>query len=123
MKQRDHRRFIRYEALHLLDYIELDEAGNPGRYSMGRTIDVSLDGLKLETTYPVKTNCRLLITIGLEDDLIDLEGRTTHARPSEGRFVSGVTFAKISREDRRIIAKYVEAFHARQKAQPPASRP
>jgi hypothetical protein len=113
MKPREQRKFIRYDALHLLDYLVLDEDGQAGAYSMGRTIDVSIDGLKLETIYPLKTNTRLLVTVGLEDDLISLEGQTTHASPCDGRFVSGITFLRITKDGRRILAKYVEAFHRR----------
>lgn len=113
MKQREQRKFIRYDSLHLLDYQVIDENGKTGSYSMGRTIDVSVDGIKLETIYPLQPNTRLLITVGLEDDLIDLEGRTTHAAPRDGRFVSGITFLKITKEGRRIFAKYVEAFRRR----------
>ena len=113
MKRREHRKFIRYDALHLLDYIVLDEDGKAGIYSMGRTIDVSIDGLKLETIYPLKANTHLMLTVGLEDDLIDLEGLTTHAAPCDGRFVSGITFLKITKNGRRVVAKYVEAFRKR----------
>jgi hypothetical protein len=115
MTPREQRKFIRYDALHLLDYLVLDEEGNPGTYSMGRTIDVSIDGLKLETTTALKTNTRLLITLGIEEDLVDIEGRTTHAHPQDGRFISGITFLKITKEGRRVLAKYVEVFRKRQR--------
>jgi hypothetical protein len=115
MTQREQRKFIRYDSLHLLDYLVLDEEGSPGTYSMGRTMDVSIDGIKLETITPFKPDTRLLITIGIEDDLVDLEGRTTHALPLDGRYVSGITFLKISKEGRRVFAKYVEAFRQRKK--------
>ncbi len=115
MKQREQRKFIRYDALHLLDYLVLDEEGNPGTYSMGRTMDVSIDGIKLETTTPFTADTRLLITIGIEDDLVDLEGRTTHAKPLDGRYVSGVTFLKITKNGRRVFSKYVEAFRQRKR--------
>jgi len=113
MKKREKRNFIRYDALHLLDYIVLDENGDHGEYSMGRTIDVSVDGIKLETISPLAINTGLLITVGLEDDLVDLEGKTTHASPHEGRFVSGIVFLKITKEGRRIFKKYTEAFRHR----------
>ena len=115
MTPREQRKFIRYDALHLLDYIVLDEEGNSGTYSMGRTIDVSVDGLKLETTTAFKTDTRLRITLGLEDDLVDLEGRTTPAHPQDGSYISGITFLKISKEGRRVLAKYVEASRKRQR--------
>ncbi len=113
MKQREHRKFIRYDSLHLLDYLILDDEGKAGTYSMGRTIDVSIDGIKLETINPLKADTRLLVTVGLEDDLVNLEGLTTHAAPCDGRFVSGVSFLKISKNGRRVLAKYVEAFRKR----------
>lgn len=113
MTKREQRKFIRYDSLHLLDYLVLDEDDKPGTYSMGRTIDVSVDGMKLETTTLFEANTRLLITVGIEDDLVDLEGRTTHVLPHDGRYVSGVTFLKITKEDRRVLAKYIEAFRKR----------
>ena len=113
MKTREQRKFIRYDALHLLDYTVLDDNGESGVYSMGRTIDVSVDGIKLETNSPLKVNARLLITVGLEDDLVDLEGKTTHMTPHDGRFISGVVFLKISKNGRRVFTKYVEAFQRR----------
>ena len=113
MKQPENRAFIRYDALYLLDYVVLDEDDKIGFYSMGRTIDVSIDGIKMETVYPLKANTHLSITIGLEDDLVDLEGKTTHAAPCDGRFISGVTFLKISKDGRRVFAKNIEAFRKR----------
>lgn len=113
MKQKEQRRFIRFDALHLIDYIILDEDGNPGRYSMGRTIDVSIDGIKLETKYKIDLNNRILITVGLEDDLIDLEGQISHSTMCDGYYISGVTFLKINKDGRRILSRYVEAFRQR----------
>lgn len=113
MKEKEQRRFIRFDALHLLDYIILDEDGNPGRYSMGRTMDVSIDGIKLETKYKINLNSRILVTVGLEDDLIDLEGQISHSAMQDGMYVSGVTFLRINKDGRRILARYVEAFRQR----------
>jgi PilZ domain len=115
MKIRNHRKFIRYDALHLLDYQVLDEEGKTGDYSMGRTIDVSIDGIKLETISAFKSGTHLLITVGIEDDLINLEGQITHIAPHDGRFLSGINFLKITKDGRRILGKYVEAFRQRKK--------
>lgn len=113
MGQKEKRRFIRYDSLHLLDYIILDEEGQSGQYSMGRTIDVSADGIKLETNYPLQENTRLLLTIGLEEDLVDLEGITMHASSQHGRYIAGVNFLKVTKDGRRILNRYIEAFRQR----------
>ncbi len=111
----EQRKFNRYDSQYLLDYVVLDDDGNPGIHSMGRTLDVSIDGLKLETTNPLQPGTRLLITVGIEDDLVDLEGRTTHAHSHEDRYLSGLNFLKISKEGRRVFARNVEAFRQRMK--------
>ena len=51
----------------------------------------------------------------IEDDLVDLEGRTTHSQPHDGRYISGITFLKITKNGRRVFAKYVEAFRQRKR--------
>lgn len=111
MKISEKRKYVRYDSQHLLDYIILDTNGNPGRYSMGRTLDVCLDGLKLETAQPLHTDTRIRLTVGVDDDLIDVEGRTTHTSPQSDRFISGVSFSKVSKNGRKVLSKYLERLH------------
>lgn len=115
MAKPEKRKFIRHEALHLLDYLVIDSDGNPGNYSMGRTLDVSIDGLKLETVQQFPPGTQLLITLGLQDDLVDLHGKITHCEPHMGRHASGITFARITKSGRKTLARYVEAFNRRKK--------
>lgn len=117
MRSTEQRRFIRRNALHLLDYLIIDRHGVQTAYSMGRTLDVSANGLKLETTGEIEKGDTLLITIGLEDDLIDLRGEVVHADLVAHRHVAGIEFQDISDEGRRILKKYASAFHA---THPPA---
>lgn len=110
MSHGEKRKFIRWDAIHLLDYIIIDSDGAKGRYSMGRTLDVSLNGLKLETSYEIPPEAGLEITVGLEDDLVDLVGRVTHSSRRGGRFMSGIEFVKMSAEGRRVFRLYTDAF-------------
>lgn len=109
------RRFIRQESLHLLDYLVIDQDGVQSTYSMGRTRDVSIDGMKLETAQPFAFGTQLLITLGLEDNLVDIQGEVAHCQPKGGWYLSGITFLKINKTDRKILVGYVEAFRQRQK--------
>ncbi len=104
------RQFIRLDSLHLLDYLIIDQEGRQTTYSMGRTLDVSNNGLKLETTQPISPKDTLLITIGLEDDLIDLVGEAKYCKEKANRYTTGIEFSDISDEGRRIFEKYTEAF-------------
>lgn len=110
MANGEKRHFIRLDSLHLLDYLVIDEEGRQTTYSMGRTLDVSENGLKLETTQPLAKGDTLLITVGLEDDLIDLTGNIKHCEEASGRYTTGIEFSDISDEGKRIFKKYTEAF-------------
>jgi hypothetical protein len=110
----EHRHFNRKNSLHLLDYLIIDKDGLQTTYSMGRTLDVSENGLKLETTQKISKGDTLLITVGLEDDLVDLRGEVVHAEILDERYITGIEFQDISAEGKRIFKKYTEAFHSMQ---------
>lgn len=110
MSHGEKRKFIRWDAIHLLDYVVIDPDGSKGRYSMGRTLDVSLNGLKLETSYELPLESELEITVGIEEDLVDMVGRVTHKSLRGGRHISGIEFVKMSAEGRRVFRLYTDAF-------------
>jgi methylthioribose-1-phosphate isomerase len=112
MTPTEHRHSIRKNSLHLLDYLIIDQDGMQTTYSMGRTLDVSENGLKLETTQKISKGDTLLITVGLEEDLVDLRGEVVHTEVLDERFITGIEFRDISAEGRRIFKKYAEAFRS-----------
>jgi PilZ domain len=111
MKKGEKRSYIRKDSLHLLDYLIIDREGRQTTYSMGRTLDVSEHGLKLEATQPVSKGDTLLVTIGLGDDLIDLTGEVKYSRKISNRYTVGMEFSDINDEAIRILKKYIIAFN------------
>lgn len=110
MTAHNKRRFIRMDSLHLLNYLVLEADGSHGRHSMGRTLDVSVDGIQLETLQPLRPGTRLLITLGLEENLVDIEGEVVHCRPCRSRYLSGLTFWRVEKTDRLNLDHYINAF-------------
>ncbi|MDH3330265.1 MAG: PilZ domain-containing protein [Desulfobulbaceae bacterium] len=114
MSNSERRRYVRPESLNLLDYIVVDEHGVQGYYNMGRTLNISIGGILMETHIQLTAGQQVMITIGLEDELVDVMGRIIHSTSHhDGMFHNGIEFFHASVEDRRIINKYVEAFHQR----------
>ena len=112
MSDSERRRYIRPESLNLLDYIVVDEQGVQSEYSMGRTLNISIGGILMETHIKLHAGQQVMITLGLEDELIDAMGRIIHSTPhDDGMYHNGIEFFHASVEDRRIINSYVEAFH------------
>ena len=107
------RRYIRMDALNLLEYVLLDDQGGIITRAMGRTLNISEKGILLETHIPFEPGQRLLLTIGLEDDLVDVKGLVKHAETRDDKYFSaGIEFLEIDGEGLRVIVNYLEAFES-----------
>lgn len=113
MTPNEKRKFLRLDSLHLLDYQIVDENGYECDYSMARTLDVSINGIKIETLQEISLSSSLIITLGIEDTLIDIEGTPIYSEEVDGRFLSGVEFKKVNAQNRSILRRYVDEFEAR----------
>lgn len=113
MTPAEKRKFIRLDALHLLEYYVIDDKGDECEYSMARTMDVSINGIKMETFQEIPLNATLIITLGIEDNLIDISGTPVHSELVDNRYLSGIEFDKVEAQDREILRRYVDEFQAR----------
>lgn len=113
MTPAEKRKFIRLDSLHLLDYLVIDENGNECEYSMARTLDVSINGIKMETLEEIPLKATLIITIGIEDNLIDISGTPVYSHLEDNRYLTGVEFGRVEAKDREALRLYVDEFQAR----------
>jgi hypothetical protein len=110
LKQRKHER---RDSLNLVDYVLLDRDGEQTGRGMGRTRNVSEGGLLLETYNPLSRDQTILITLGLEEDMVELNGKVVHVGPSDEKgFCSGIELREMDEEGRRVLKAYTEALKA-----------
>ncbi|MBW1667833.1 MAG: PilZ domain-containing protein [Deltaproteobacteria bacterium] len=111
-EETNRRRFDRKSTLNLVDYVILGERGEQLGRGMGRTRNVSLVGLLLETYSPLQPKQRVMITIGLADDTIELKGQVVHVEtsPPEKRHYAGVAFIEMAKEAQEMLKRYIEAL-------------
>ena len=109
----ERRRYLRPEALNLLDYLVVDAQGRQGEYSMARTLNVSKGGILMETHIPLPKGQQVMITLGLHDQLIDVMGNIVYTAEDSGRFQHGIEFFHLTDRDKRILDRYVTAFNDR----------
>ena len=113
MGDKNQRKFERKDSLNILDYVVIGEKGDPISNGMGRTLNVSESGLLLETHNPLTKGQTLLITVGLEEDTVELKGKVNHVEPaSKKKFCSGIEFVKIDKNDKRVLNKFLKALKA-----------
>ncbi len=111
MGKTERRKYIRPEALNLLDYLVVDDQGRQGDYSMGRTLNVSKGGILMETHIPLPQGQQVMITLGLRDELIDIMGRIVYTTFDADRHQNGIEFFHVTDSDQKILNCYISAFH------------
>jgi Tfp pilus assembly protein PilZ len=117
MEDLKRRKFGRSRSLNLVDYVIIGQDGSHLSRSMGRTRNVSEGGLLLETHRPLAEGQAVLITLGLKNDTVQLEGRIMHQEPparlsGETRHCAGVKFTAMSKQDTEALKKYIQALNA-----------
>lgn len=107
----ERRKAERRYALNFLDYEILSDNDEVTGRGLARTLNVSTAGLRLETSQFFDPGQRLRITLGLEDDLVQVTGRVINCQPEgEDLCSSGVMFLEFEPEDRETYQKHFRAL-------------
>ncbi len=115
MTKEEKRKHSRIDSLHLLNYVFSDESGNGSTQGMGRTLNVSVSGILLETHTPIDINSIISLTIGFEEDVVDIKGRVVYTKENEKAMSeSGIEFFNVDTKAQGILKEYITAFNARQ---------
>jgi c-di-GMP-binding flagellar brake protein YcgR len=111
MNDSDKRKYSRVASTNLLNYVCMGEDGEPCHQGMGRTLNVSESGMLLETYTPIDSEAPISITIGIEEELVDIEGKVIYLKESaKDIYEAGIQFSKIDEKEQAILLKFVEAF-------------
>lgn len=106
------RRHERYDSLNLLSYVCLDSDGKEWMQGIGRTLNISETGLQLETHEPIETKYVVLLSVGIEDDLVDIRGKVVYCnRGGEKKFECGIEFIEVPPKAYTVLKRYISEFH------------
>jgi c-di-GMP-binding flagellar brake protein YcgR len=115
-KNKDKRKHERIESLNL-SYICLDEDKNVVKQGMGRTLNISESGMLLETHFPIEPKHALQLTISLEEDLLDIEGKPVHIRSVEGgKYQVGIKFVNLGQKSTQLLKNFIESGNPAKKS-------
>ena len=110
MTSKEQRKAVRINSLNL-SYIGIDENNVTTKQAMGRTMNVSENGILLETHFPIDSKQIISLCLALEDELIDMKGEVVYSRPGEkGKYETGIKFIEVEEASRQILKKYIQAF-------------
>ena len=94
-----------------LDYEIISPEGTVVGHGLARTLNVSANGLLLETSQPFDLGQTLRITLGLRDELVQVTGRVAHSEENAAAlYNSGVCFLSFPKEDQALFHQHLEAL-------------
>ena len=110
MFEKEKRNHIRINSINLLNYVYFDEDMKEESQGMGRTLNVSEAGLMLETNRSFKVNREVSLNIGLEEELLSINGTVIFTNSdASGLSNSGIQFRSLSENELDRLKDYIEA--------------
>jgi hypothetical protein len=107
----ERRKAERRYALKFLDFEILGDSGEVTGRGLARTLNVSEEGLRLETGQFFEPGQQLRITLGLDNDLVQVTGRVVNSQPETDELCSsGILFVELDGQDRQTYQKHFEAL-------------
>ncbi len=101
----------RVSTKNLISYVCTDESNAIVETGMGRTLNVSESGIMLETHSHIDVNLTILLSLGLEENLIDIKGKVIHSTSdNKGKYTTGIQFIELEETARMQLNKFIEAF-------------
>lgn len=114
MTQNEYRRHYRVDSANLLAYSCRNRKNEVLEQAMGRTLNISENGILLETHKRMDTRNTICLSIGFKQHILDINGHIKWCRPnSKGMFQSGIEFFDMDEKALRILKKYIEKIRQR----------
>jgi hypothetical protein len=111
MSTNEKRQRHRINSLNLISYSCIDATENVVAQGMGRTLNVSEDGILLETHVSIDPEYTIELAIGLEDELINIKGSIIFSAPGKDeKYEAGIEFIETDDASIEILKKYIKVF-------------
>jgi hypothetical protein len=110
----ERRKHTRVETRNHILYESMDNEGQIVSRSMGKAINISRSGILLETPYPIEEGNVTLVTVDLENNLIELAGSLIYCRETDsGMYQTGFRFIGSDEEIAKFAVKLIKLYHHR----------
>ncbi len=107
----ERRNGVRLEASCPCTYTRFDDRGMPYDQRPSRSVDLSLEGVKIRSSFPVELGEVLKITMALGSSLVTFRGEVVHVTHAEGQaFDFGLSIREIAKMDRITLTRFIYYF-------------
>jgi c-di-GMP-binding flagellar brake protein YcgR len=116
MGEADQRQYPRVEISNLISYACIDAQGAMLKQGMGKAVDISQNGLMLESGCPIESEYVSLLSADPDDRLVEIVGKVAYTRRGRsGSYKNGIRFTGSKEENVQFAASLIKTFHYRRK--------
>jgi Tfp pilus assembly protein PilZ len=108
MTTEDRRKFPRIESINLA-YLYMDERNHITNHGKGKTINVSEEGLLIETDIEINPGHNIIALIEIPGNSVELKGKIIYCTPNgDKKFTAGIKLTETSEDGKSIWKKFVD---------------
>jgi len=102
------RAFPRVKSLNLVSLSKFGVEGYVELAELGRTLDLSEGGIRLEAFEVIPVGTRTRLRIGLREDIIDVDGQVAYVQEGTGgRVITGIAFVTMSPAHWQVLKSFL----------------
>ncbi len=100
----ERRSYPRLKRLYLISYINKEEDRQISPVSMGRTLDISPTGVRVEVFQQINLKSHMEMEIGIDESILPIQGQVIHVeKTSDEGYVIGIQFNELQAELAKCI--------------------
>ena len=116
MGEVNQRQYARVETCNLISYACIDAQGATIKRGMGKALDISQNGLMLESSCPIESEFISLLSADPDDRLVNIVGKVAYTRRGRsGSYKIGIRFTGSHEENVKFATSMIKTFHYRRK--------
>ena len=113
MPKTDKRKYPRVETRNIVSYVCLDKEGNEIGEGIGETINISQGGILLKSPYPIEAEFILLMSIDLENNIMEIKGKIAHSKKVKfDKYETGISFLGTHDENIQTIKSFIKTYYS-----------
>ena len=110
----DRRKYPRVKTCNLISYVSIDENDNVLNQSMGRALNISQNGIFLETSRMILSQYISLMSFDEHNNLIEIKGLVAYSRDlGSGKFGAGISFQATGAENIQFAIQLIKVYNYR----------
>lgn len=110
----DRRKPPRVNTINLISLVTIEDSGRWIFQGMSRALNISADGIMVETAYPTESGHLSLMTVDIDNNLIEIRGDLAYcSKFSTSSYHSGIKFIGTNERITKFVTQIVKVYHHR----------